>query len=683
MLLALAALFTFGLTGCDDAATSPTPDEGGALNDGLTPEGQDGKPTFGASGEPEQKADALQGARGIGTAYDDAATQVWKVTADWEEKDTTAARKAGMAWPADSGLTWNQKYSRWVDSMQKTAGEAGYYDTYTLTTPYGRSLPAPALECAESGMFLRALFASWYGLPFIMEGRTSGGSRLYLGHMGFRTETAKFSGTPDFKSVYTDYSSRAAQIAAGTGTWPSDTRLRGRKLAGGFDDEQPALGIADAHFGTYMDELVLNKRVGYFMMYLLAYFGSVNVADTRNTYNRKAESIRPGDLVLHRYGFTGIGHTLIVKEVTVSNGQYAVELMSGSMPRRQPDWEDANGSRYSLVYDAAGSSEDSGEGVYAKFGGGLKGWRIPKKANGKWAMTIAAAEQADWVDSTDLAAVGARVETFREILTTLTAEQKRAVILQRIQDNRDHLSRYPASCSARHRREEAFTELYAFEAGEGRTQAEVDGEVRTLADYVLADLVYEKSKTCCWNSSTSAMYEIILQKAQLDVADHTAMECREPTVFKAENGGFDQWKQFAESIGRGAEWKAWSEDEPCAQRGVQADTEAPAIGTDWCAVGTAVLGGDGDTFRVQLGAWSTLAQANEVVEFVNDWFAEHGRDSAVRAVFPTAPGIDVFEDATLYKVRLGQFDERADAQTALALVRTIRADLTAAGVVAE
>ncbi|MEZ4471850.1 MAG: SPOR domain-containing protein [bacterium] len=689
-LLALAALLAVGLAGCgEDAAKTPAPDEGGALSDGLIPEGQDGKPTFGATGEPEEKADAVRGARGISAAYDNSATQVWAVTNDWEDTTTAAARKAGMAWPADSGLNWNQKYSRWVDQMQKTRGEAGYYDTYTLITPYGKTLPAPAFECAESGLFLRALFASWYGLPFIMEARTSGGARLYLGHMGFRTDSAKYGNTPDFKSVYRDYSDQAESVANG-GAWPSDSRLRGRKLAGGFDDEQPALGIDDAHAGTYLDELLLNKRVGYFMIYLLSYFGSVNVADTRNTYNRKAESIRTGDLILHRYGYTGIGHTLIVKEVTVSNGQYAVELMSGSMPRRQPDWEDANGSRYSLVYNAAGSSVDSGDGVYAKFGGGLKGWRIPKKIDGKWTMVVPASEQSDWIDSSDLAAIGARVEKFREILTTLTPEQKRAVILERVQAQRDHLSRYPASCSARHRRGEALQELYGFEADElGRSQAEVDAELLTLADYVFGELVYEKSKTCCWNSTNEAMYEIIMQYAAEEVADHTDASCHAPTVFKAENGGYDRWKRYAESIGRGAEWKAWSEDESCPQRGVANDTEAEAVTSDWCAVGTGVLGtGDGEPgtvagYRIQLGAWSSLDAANEVVEFVNDWFAAYGSDSDVRAVFAGAPAIDVFADETLYKVRVGEFVSREAAEAALPLVRSIREDFSGAWIVGQ
>ena len=74
-------------------------------------------------------------------------------------------------------------------------------------------------------------------------------------------------------------------------------RLRKRRLGGSQDDEQPALGEG-AHAGTYFDEIFLNKRTGYFMIYLLSYFGSINLADPSNTYNVKAKSILPGDVLI-------------------------------------------------------------------------------------------------------------------------------------------------------------------------------------------------------------------------------------------------------------------------------------------------------------------------------------------------------------------------------------------------
>lgn len=677
-LLALTAALTFACS--DEPAPTPAPgEEGGDLNDGLVLEGQDGKPTFLATGDPEQKADNLTGARGISTAYDDSSTQVWQVTRGWEDVDAAA----GLAWPTDSGWTWQEKYRRWVDSLKKIPAANGYSQTYELVTPEGKVLPAPSFECAESMLFLRALFASWYGLPFIIEARTSEGKRLYLGHMGFRTADAKYRNTPDFKSVYKDYTGQYDGE-----NWPSDSRLRSRKLAGGFDDEQPALdallGTTGSHSGAYLDELLLNKRVGYFMVYLLAYFGSVNLADSSNTYNRTAESIRPGDIMVHRYGRTGIGHVLVVKEVAEANGQYSVELMSGSMPRRQPVWETPTSSRYSLEYAPAG-----GPG-YAEFGGGLKGWRTPKVINGKWALVVPSFEQAEWVDSSDLEAIAARIGKFESILTTLSVEQQRAALIDRIQAQRDHLSRYPASCSARNRREEAFGELYAFEAEHsGSTSDQVDAQFRTLADYAFANLEYQKSKTCCWNSSTEAMYEIVMLKAQKDVQDHGAAACHAPTVFMARDGDFDVFRDFAESLGRGDEWVVWSADEACPWASDGDDTVAETQAADWCAVGEAVLGGgtvdspEGsvDGYRVQVGAFGDLQSANGLAEFLNDWWADN-TDKWIDFL-NEAPSAYIFADETVYKVRLGDFTDRGDAEVALEIVREIREDLAGAWIVSD
>jgi hypothetical protein len=684
-LLALAALLAVG---CADEGTSspaPTGEEGGDLNEGLVLEGQDGKPTFEATGDPELKSDNLTGARGISTSYDTSSTQVWAVTQTWEGKNAAA----GLAWGENSGLTWTEKYRRWVDGLKKIPAANGYSETYELITPEGKVLPAPSFECAESMMFLRALFASWYGLPFIMEARSNGG-RIYIGHMGFRTATGKYRNTPDFKSVYKDYTGQYDGV-----NWPSDSRLRSRKLAGGFDDEQPALdallGVTGSHSGAYLDELLLNKRVGYFMIYLLAYFGSVNLADSSNTYNRDAKSIRPGDIVVHRYGTTGIGHVLVVKEVAEASGQYSVELMSGSMPRRQPDWETATQSRFHLDYDPAG-----GPG-YAAYGGGLKGWRAPKVVNGKWALAVPSFEQSEWIDSSDHEAIADRVLQFREILTSLTLDQQRAALIDRIQAQRDHLSRYPASCSARKRREEAFGELYAFEAeNSGMSRGEVDAKFRTLADYVFAELEYQKSKTCCWNQSTESMYEIVMLKAQKDTEDHAVGACVEPTVFMARSGDYDVFRDFAKELGREAEWVAWSADEHCPWAG-DGDDEIlqPSKATDWGEVGSSVLNGgvvdDGgmnnpgegtvDGYRVQVGAFSDLQAANDLVEFLNDWW-EDNTDAWIDYL-NESPSTYIEADETFFRVRLGDYTDRGDAEVALEIVRGIREDLTGAWIVSD
>lgn len=570
------------LTACGEADDTSDP-----LTDGLGVGAEDpewGKSFFEPAAEADAKEDALQGARGLPKSVDGAATAVWEVKNAWTDTDTPAARAEGIAWPADSGLTWDEKYALWIKSMKKIPS-ASYFETYEMTTPYGKTLPAPAIECAETLIFLRATFASWYNLPFFLEASDNTGKRLYLGHFGFRTEAGKYGNTPDFKLAYKDFSHLATRWQAEG--WPTDARLRGRRLGGSQDDFQTFLG-PDAHAGTYFDELFLNKRVGYFMIFALSYFGSVNLADPKNTYNLKPEAVREGDGLLERWQRRGIGHTLVVKNV-VRHAEDAleVELVSGSMPRRQGKWESGQASKSYFVNPYTGGPGISSDGVsYAKLGGGLKRWRIAALVEGRWTNIVAPADRGVFINSSDAEAIGARLETFDRILREVTPQEKRDVLLAQIEDARNHLRRYPASCSARIRREDAFEALYDLESEHfGRPRSAVDRDFRTLEDFVFAELVYEKSKTCCWNSTTPAMYEIAMAKASLDIENHSAGTCKAPTVFKNENGGYEAFRSFAQSIGRGSEWVAWSEDESCPQRAVRDDTEADHGWTPWCEVG--------------------------------------------------------------------------------------------------
>ena len=59
-------------------------------------------------------------------------------------------------------------------------------------------------------------------------------------------------------------------------------------------------------------------------------------------------------------------------------------------------------------------------------------------------------------------------------------------------------------------------------------------------------------------------------------------QCRVPTAFRASMGGYDMWARHAASLGRQLEWKAWSEDEPCAQRNVAEDRLAPSEALPFC-----------------------------------------------------------------------------------------------------
>jgi hypothetical protein len=520
--------------------------------------------------------------RGILVNTDTTRTQVWSARNKWEDTDTAAAKLAGLAWPANSGLTWDAKYSAWIQSLAWIPSVDNFSTTVQLTTPWGKTLPSPSLECAETSLFLRITFAAWYELPLFFESQDGGGARVYFGHNGVRTQAGRYANSPEFAIRYKDYTKTDWSLAS----WPTDSALRGKRIAGG-EDVQPMISPT-ATFGAYLDEIHLNKRAAYFTIMALDYLGSMNIADAANAYNIVPESVRPGDTLIERWQRSGIGHTLVVKEVApLPGGSKDVTTISGSMPRRQGVRQSGQSSKSYFTSEYTGGPGTNSDGdVYAKLGGGIKRWRVAKNVGGYWTNTWMAADEASWINSTDYARIGARPARFQQILGQVSPQQMRDELLVQIGDARHHLTQFPASCSARERREQAFSQLYMIsQQAFGMSKADVDAQYRELDDYVLGELDYTRSKTCCWNSSTAGMYDIIMKKAQADAAAaEAANTCVAPTVFKSRADGYAVWSAYAASIGRGAEWKAWSEDETCAQRDVASDTETALAATPYCTV---------------------------------------------------------------------------------------------------
>lgn len=540
-------------------------------------------------GEPLGKADSA-GVPGPRVNNDTRATQVWDATNKWEDTDTEAARRAGMAWPADSGLSWDDKYAAWIASMERTASNGAWYETFTLTTPWGKSLPAPKLECAELAIFLRVSFAAWYGLPFYLTAVDGSGTRVYFGHFGARTKWSRYKNTPNYGYAYADYSDTSAEQLDADG-WPQDATLRGRGLYGGGDDMDWLTPGAVA--GTYFDEVHLNKRVGHFLRLTLGYFGSMHLASSHNTFNLRADAVRTGDVLVHRWQKSGIGHTLVVKDVAdLGDGQLEASVVSGSMPRRQPKWESGIASKTSFTSAHAGGPGENGDGqAYASLGGGIKRFRVTKNIGGYWTNTWMAADEASWINDTDHDAIAARPGIFDVILGEADPNALRDALVAMVDDARHHLREYPASCAARERREDAFAKLYLHmeEHFDGSDET-TDAQYRSLEDYVFQKLDYPKSKTCCWNSTTAAMYQIVMDY------NHSLMQdqCVEPVVFKASSGGYQAFADYAAATGRGHLWKSWSEDEPCAQRDTSDDVTIDTATLSWCQIGDDADGGGCD-----------------------------------------------------------------------------------------
>ena len=604
-----------------------------ADEDVLTPDeewGMDG-PMFPTP--PPGKEDS-EYRRGLLVATNTTATQVWTARNKWEDTTTTAAARAGVAWDANSGLDWDHKYVKWIESLEFIPSIDGYSMTVEVTTPWGKTLPSPVLECAEMSLFLRITFAAWYELPLFFESVDGNGARVFFGHNGVRTAAGRYAASPEFAIKYKDYSATYAG-----GTWPKDATLRAKRIAGG-DDFQPM--IADgAHFGAYLDEVHLNKRAGYFTVLALDYLGSMNLADSANTYNIVPDTVRAGDVLVERWQRSGIGHTLVIKDVTLlPGGSKDVTVISGSMPRRQGVRASGAAAKSYFTSEYTGGTGTSADGVdYAKLGGGAKRYRVAKNVGGYWTNTWMAADEASWVNSTDYTRIAARPARFEQILGSVSPQAQRTELLAQIEDARRHLSQYPASCSARERREHAFATLYELsERSFDQTQAEVDAAYRTLDDYVLGELEYTMAKTCCWNSSTAAMFDIVMNKARAE----QGTTCTTPTVFKSQlSTGYGLWQMHAASLGRASEWRAWSEDETCAQRAIPEDAEAPREATPFCqlaappAACTDAM--EPNNARTAAHAAAGTVQGLKICTGDDDWFS-FAAGGTVRVEFTHAAG---------------------------------------------
>jgi hypothetical protein len=593
------------------------------------------------------KADSI-GVNGPPVSLDTSSTAVWEVQNQWEDTDTAAAREAGIAWGADSGLTWDDKYAAWVQSMGITPGHDTYYDTFMLTTPWGKEIPAPALECAEVAMFLRVTFASWYNLPFYLTSVDGSGTRVYFGHMGAVTRAGRYKSTPKYNHWYRDYTDDFAgrSDAYIRDNWPSDSKLRARAVGDG--DEMGFLadhGEGSERGGHYFDQIFLNKRVGHFLRLLLNYFGSMNLASSRNTYNLKPQALRAGDVLVERWQRRGIGHVLVVKNVSeLEGGKMEANLVSGSMPRRQPKWESGASSKNYFTNDYCGGVGETSDGYsYASLGGGLKRWRVAKKNGGYWRNTWMTADEASWINDTDEERIAARVAEFEDLLGEVDPAQLREAFLQMISDARNHLRQYPASCAARIRREEAFDKLYELNYLHfDMTHAETDAQYRILDDYVFAELEYDQSKTCCWNSSTEAMYQIVMDYNR----ERMENQCQEPAVFMALGGGYNLFSDYAESTGRGHLWVDWSADEHCPQSDVDNDTEAAHDWVPWCDIAGSTQPADctdsyepNDTPPEAASVTNGSFEGLQICEGDEDYFSiDAGADFTVRIEFTHADG---------------------------------------------
>jgi hypothetical protein len=281
---------------------------------------------------------------------------------------------------------------------------------------------------------------------------------------------------------------------------------------------------------------------------------------------------------------------VVVRVSDIGSGQEDTNVVFGNEPPAQLVWQPTDTSRYYFMADEGGSSAQNELGeTYSHLGGGLKRFRVAKAVGGVWMNTWMDADAASWINSTDYTSIGARPGEFAGLLGEPTPAQQRDLLLSIIAQERAHLKQMPSSCAARSGREQAFQQLYGLmETSFAMTPAEVDHQYRVLDDYVFLPLAAETSRTCCWDSSTPAMYDIIMKYVQ----SLETSACVAPPIFESQAGGYAAFAAYAQMIGRGGEWTAWHADEPCPQASQLADQELP-IGpsTKWCDLPTVPLPG--------------------------------------------------------------------------------------------
>lgn len=512
---------------------------------------------------------------------DYADTAAWVVKNQWEDTATPAAKAAGIAWPANSGLNWDEKFSLWVGSFERTASKDAWFDTIKISTPFGKTVDGPKVDCADLSLLLRISFAAWYQLPIVLVGYDDDGKKVYFGHFGVRTATGKWSDAPAF-AQYKDYSNQSAsQYGA---HWPSDTVLRTRGISQG--DSLPWLGTG-AREGAFLDEIHLNKRAARLVLFAQAYLGSHNMVDSLNTYNLVPESVKPGDVLMFARSPRVDGHTTIVTRVAhPAEGRLEIQSVYGNDPPAQPAWQEPAASR-SLFTDNEGggpvlNTPYGGTTLYSHLNGGLKRFRVAKVKSGKWVNTWMNSDESSWINDTNYDAIGARPAQFDKLLGDADPEVQRDQLLSVINEKRTYLKEHPASCAARTGREDAFTQLYALMSDSfGMDKTAVDNMYRTsIDDYIFAPLDYSKSRTCCWNHTTANMYTLISQY----VASTQAAGCQSPAVFKLTNNSYNPFASFAQSTGHAAEWLPWSEDESCAASGATDDVQLATQITPWCSL---------------------------------------------------------------------------------------------------
>lgn len=390
----------------------------------------------------------------------DPGDQVWRVSREWTDI-------------APNGETYEELYATWLASVEHTNGRDIHY-----TLADGTVVPAPSVECADTALSLRFIFAEEYGLPMFVSA-----GQYYFGHFGWIDRNG------NRVRSYARYSLDAprgsdADLAASARYLPDDLQ------------EWPLEGPGT--IGAYLDAAFTNKRFGYFMQDLWNMVYSGNLVENRNTFYVRPDFVRGGDLQLHRYDNNGgIGHTITIQRVERSStGRLLdVDIIQSYMPTRP--------------WIGDGYSELTGYTPNPSTGAGLRRWRRPVLSRGRWYLV------ADETVAAEASEVPGNPDRFEDLFG-MTAEDEVGAMVETIETRRRALFDNPNSCRRREEREAAFGELYELYASTPElfrslgfeeapsveaVRPAVDRLHRTVDDFIWSALRYEEARTCHWNPS--------------------------------------------------------------------------------------------------------------------------------------------------------------------------------------
>ena len=524
-------------------------------------------------GPPAGKADSA-GIPALPVHGDYTATQAWVVTNQWEDTDTPDARAAGIAWSANSGLTWDQKYAAWVGSLQQIPTLDNTFTTVTISTPFGKSVPGPKLDCADLAILLRMSFAAWYHLPFYLSPTTTTRRSTSVTSACAR-RPARGTSTSNW-SKYADYEHRRRRSTRRTGPRTRRCARAASPRATTCRTSGPARARARSSTRS-----TSNKRAARLILFTQAFLGSHNMVDSQNTYNLVPEALphrRRADV--RARADRRRPHDDRHARHALAPGSLQAEAIYGNDPPAQPAWQDPAETKSLFTDDEGGgpslNTAYGGMTPYSHLNGGLKRLRVAKEKHGYWVNTWMDADEASWINDTDYDAIAARPARFAELLGSSDPAVERDQLLAAIAEKRAYLPRSPGVVRRARRSRERVREALHADAGQLRHDAR-DGRRAVPHD----DRGLRRSR----RSTTRTRARAAGTRRLRDVRPHhgvraaAAGERRRAAssrpIFKLTANSYDPFAAFATQTGQASRGCRWTADESCAQAARPHDVVLP------------------------------------------------------------------------------------------------------------